>query len=113
MYSVIKIKDLMSLEKILLMINSKYKFELSFANAYKLYLYLMDVGKITNYFFTIQDEFHSKYGDVEKLQEYHDKILQEEIAFEYRNIIKFIKEVQGSFEDNELNKVINDIKFWG
>ena len=40
----IKLKELMVLERILLEFDVKYKFELDFGDAYKLYSYLSKVG---------------------------------------------------------------------
>ena len=47
----IKLNDLMGLERLLLEIDIKYKFGLSFNDVYMLHIYLSNVGKITSYFF--------------------------------------------------------------
>ena len=52
----ITVKNLMSIERILLEIYTKHRFELEFNSAYKLYNYLRVIGRITNYSFQIQDE---------------------------------------------------------
>ena len=108
----IKLKDLMSLERLLLEIDVKYKFELSFKDALKLYEYLKEVGKITNYFFLIQDEFHKKYNDIDKLKEYHNKIMVDEVEFDYKEIVDFIDNILASYGDEEFQKLLSTVKFW-
>lgn len=107
-----KLKDLMSLERLLLEIDVKYKFELPFKDALKLYDYLKEVGKITNYFFFIQDEFHKKYNDIDKLKEYHDKLMKDDIEFGYEHITKFIENILNTYGDEEFQNLVNTVKFW-
>ena len=106
------LKELMTLERILLEIDLNYKFELSFNEAYRLYEYLKQVGKITSYAFLIQDEFNQKYGDVEKLKEYHDKIMTDEIDFNCKYIVEFIDLVAAKLNDDKINELIGNVKFW-
>lgn len=113
MYSIIKVKDLMVLERILLEIDTKHKFDLSFENAYKTYLLLKDIGRLTNYFFLLQNEFYEKYNDIDKLNEYHKKLEEETINFEYDEIVKFIKNIQDLIKDENLDELVSRVKFWG
>jgi hypothetical protein len=51
----ITIGQLMVIERFLLEIDVRFKFELSFSEALKLYNYLKDVGRITNLYFNLMD----------------------------------------------------------
>lgn len=108
----IKLKELMVLERILLEFDVKYKFELDFGDAYKLHTYLNKVGKITSYAFLIQDEFHSKYNDTEKLKEYHNKVMDSTIYFNYGDIVEFIENVLNTHGDREFQELVETVKFW-
>jgi len=108
----IKVKDIMVLERLLLEIDARFKYEMNFRDAYKLHELLKEVGKITSYAFLIQDEFHEKYKDAEKLREYHIMIINSEILLNYKEIIKFIEYVDFKFKNEEFNKILNTIKFW-
>ena len=108
----IKLKELMVLERILLEFDVKYKFELDFGDAYKLHTYLNKVGKITSYFFLIQDEFYKKYNDTDKLKEYHNKLINDSIEFDYDDIIKFIDKVLNIYGDHEFQSLVETVKFW-
>ena len=108
----IKLKELMVLERILLEFDVKYKFELHFGDAYKLYSYLTKVGKLTSYAFLIQDEFHNKYNDTEKLKEYHNKVMDSTVYFNYGDIVKFIDELNEKFKDEKIGSLILNNTFW-
>ena len=108
----IKLNDLMGLEKLLLEIDIKYKFGLSFNDVYMLHIYLSNVGKITSYFFLIQDEFYKKYNDTDKLKEYHNKLINDSIEFDYDDIIKFIDKVLNIYGDHEFQSLVETVKFW-
>ena len=108
----IKLKELMVLERILLEFDVKYKFELDFGDAYKLYSYLTKVGKLTSYAFLIQDEFHNKYNDTEKLKEYHNKVMEYTVYFNYGDIVKFIDELNEKFKDEKIGSLILNNTFW-
>ena len=108
----IKLKELMVLERILLEFDIKYKFELDFGDAYKLYSCLTKVGKLTSYAFLIQDEFHNKYNDTEKLKEYHNKIMDSTVYFNYGDIVKFIDELNEKFKDEKIGSLILNNTFW-
>jgi hypothetical protein len=108
----VNLDELMVLERILLEIDVKHKFELDFGEAYKLYEYLKQVGKITSYAFLIQDEFHKKYDDTDKLKKYHDKIMESDIDFDYTEIKMFIENVLTKYGDDKIKMLVNTIKFW-
>ena len=107
-----KVKDLMVLERLLLEIDLRFKFDLDFNDAYKLYDYLKTVARITNYTFLIQEEFHKKFNDTDKLKEYHSTIMESYVDFESKDIIDFIEKINSRFENAEFQNIMTDIKFW-
>ena len=108
----IEIKNLMTLERILLEID-KNKFSLGFGEAYKLHQYLINVGKITSYAFFIQDEYAQTYSDKDKLKEYHNKVMGGSVELkEEKEIIDFIEKLQEIINNEELNNLILNIKYW-
>lgn len=108
----IKLKELMVLERILLEFDVNHKFELDFSDAYKLHTYLTKVGKITSYAFLIQDEFHNMYHDTEKLKEYHERVMDSTLYFDYGDIVKFINELNDKVKDEKINSLIINNTFW-
>ena len=108
----ITVNNLMILERLLLEIDVRFKFKMNFPDAYKLHELVEKVGKITNYVFSIQDEYHEKYKDAEKLREYHIMIINSEILLDYKEIIDFIEYVDFKFKDEEFKKILLKIKFW-
>ena len=108
----IKLNDLMIIERFLLEIDIRFKFMLDFNEALKLYDYLKDIGRITNYSFLIQDEFQKKYNDIEKLKEYHEKIVNSEIDYNISEVIRFIESVMERYKDEEFENIILKNKFW-
>ena len=109
----IKLKDLMKIERILLEIDTFFKFELAFIDAWELHNYLVKVGKITSYAFLIQDEFNQKFNDTEKLKAYHDKLMENSVQLKcLKELIKFIEKLQKEINNEKLNKLISDIKWW-
>lgn len=87
----ITVNNLMKLEKQLLEINDKMMFELSIADYLKLETFLKEIGRITNTYFFLQNEFYKRYGDKEKLKEYHDRILNEEFEYNTKEVKEFIE----------------------
>lgn len=110
----ITVSNLMILERLLLEIDARLKYEMNFGDAYTLHKLLNEVGRITSYAFLIQDEYHKKFNDVDKLKEYHKMIMESEITTDtdYRDIIEFIEYVSFKFKDEGFDKVLNNIKFW-
>ena len=109
----IKLKDLMVLERVLLEIDTHHKFELSFGDAWKLHQYLVKVGKITSYAFLIQDEFNEKFKDTEKLKEYHDKLMNNSVELKcLQDLIEFTEKLQKEINDKNLNKLVERVKWW-
>lgn len=108
----IKVKELMVLERILLEIEARFKFEMNFGDSYKLYVLLKDVGRITNYAFYMQDEYCKKCDNNEKLKEYHTMVMDSEIEFDYSNAIKFIDYIDFKFKDGKFENIVAKNKFW-
>lgn len=108
----IKISELMVIERFLLEIDVRFKFMLDFGKALKLHDYLKDVGRITSYYFLIQEEFQKKYNDIEKLKEYHEKIANSEIEYNVSEIIRFIESINEEYKDDEFKNIIIKNKFW-
>ncbi len=111
---IISIKELMNLERVLLEIDSRFKFELDFANAYKLHCYLRDIGDITSYAFEIQEEHYKYFSDNLKTKEYHAKIMNSSIDTNCKEIMEFVDKLLPNISgrDEEFDKIIKDIKFW-
>ena len=109
---IIKLSNLMILERLLLEIDVRFKFDLEFGEAYRLHEFLRSVGKITSYAFLIQDEYHQKYQDTEKLKEYHKMVMDSFVEFNYEEVIDFIVDVNEKFKNEEFENIISEIKFW-
>lgn len=109
----VRLKDLMKIERILLEIDAHFKFELTFSDAWELHNYLVKVGKITSYAFLIQDEFNEKFKDIDKLIEYHDKLMDNSVQLKcFKDLVKFIEKLQSEINNDRLNKLISDLKWW-
>lgn len=91
----VKIKKLMELDKSLLEIhaNPTKKFALPFNDYLTLMQYMKEVGRITDYFFYVQDEFNNQYHDAEKLKEYHERLENDEIEFDVKKVEEFVERI--------------------
>ena len=110
----ITVSNLMILERLLLEIDARLKFEMNFGDAYTLHKLLNEVGRITSNAFLIQDDYHKKLNKKKKLKEYHKMVMDSEITTDtdYRDIIEFIEYISFKFKDGEFDKILNKIKFW-
>jgi uncharacterized protein YjaZ len=109
----VKLKDLMKIERILLEIDTYFKFELPFGDAWELHNYLVKVGKITSYAFLIQDEFSQTFKDTDKLKEYHDKLMENSVQLKcFKDLVKFIEKLQKEINNEKLDKLISSLKWW-
>ena len=108
----ITVRNLMTLERFLLEIENRFKFQLRFAEVIELYGFLKEVGKITNLFFLIQQQFQEKYADNEALKEYHDKLIDDEVNLNASKMIAFVKDVSNRFYDEEFADIITKNQFW-
>ena len=101
----IKVNYLMDIERILLEINDKYKFDLPFNEQYQVHYFLKIIGDITDYFFEIQNTFYGEIKNQDELQNYHDKMMNEEIEFDTTNVLKLIDKLLEEINDEELKKL--------
>ena len=108
----IALKDLITLERFLLEINSRFKFQLKFAEVIELNNFIEEVSNITNLFFTLQEEHYRKFGDNDSLAEYHDKLMNEKVKINTSKMIAFVKDVFNRFADDEFGKIVIKNKFW-
>lgn len=108
----ISVKDLMSLERILLEMTARMKYDLDFSDAYRLYASLRDVGRITSYAFLIQEEFQRDFNDKEKLEAYHEKVMKSSVEFDYKEVASFIDRVEKEYENEGFSKIVELFKFW-
>ena len=108
----VSINELMQIERLLLEMNVRFKFDLSLGDSLKLYRYLRDVGEVTNFFFYIQDEYAQKNKDAEKLKEYNNRLVSEKIDFNIKEIQSFIDTVSSRFDDENFNDLLSKTRFW-
>ena len=108
----ITVKDLITLERFLLEINSRFKFQLKFAEIIELNKFIEEVGNITNLFFTLQEEHYRKFGDNDSLAEYHDKLMNDKVKINVSKMIAFVKDIFNRFGDEEFGEIVIKNKFW-
>lgn len=108
----ITVKNLMTLERFLLEIDNRFKFQLRFAEVIELNKFLEEVGKITDIFFSLQDEHFKKFNDSEALSEYHDKLMNDVVMINTAKMIKFVKDISNRYYDDEFADIITKNKFW-
>jgi hypothetical protein len=106
------VTELMTVERLLLEIDSRFKFELTLNDSLRLYNYLKKVGNVTNFFFYIQDEFSRKYPDKEKVKDYNRKLMSEKIEFDLFEIEEFIDYVYETFGDDDFRDIVSKNRFW-
>lgn len=108
----ITVRNLMTLERFLLEIENRFKFQLRFAEVIELYGFLKEVGKITNLFFMLQEEHAKKFGDKEALREYHNKLIDDEVSINTSKMVAFVKDISNRFYDEEFADIITKNQFW-
>jgi hypothetical protein len=92
-----KIEDLISIEKQLLEIEDKHKFDITLDELIELEEHTKKVGAITSIYFNVQFEFSRKFDDENKLQKYHDKLTECELTFDYDSILNFIATIKSKY----------------
>ncbi len=106
----IKIHQLIVLERILMEIEDRYKFDMLFSTAYSVMEWLKTIGKITDYAIMIQEEYQKATNDIEGLKAYHKKVMEDEIELGIvDNVISFIDEIS---KGKDIEKIIQEVKFW-
>ena len=98
-------------ERILLEIDDKHKFKLSFNEMLKLRDYLNVIGNITDFYFNIQSDFFKKVQDVKELEKFNNRISKEEIEidFDFDKLVSFINEIVAKINDDELNHLLDKV----
>ena len=109
----ITVEKLMIVERFLLEIENRFKFELSFENVRVLYEYLKTVGRVTNLFFQLQEQYYNKFKDKDRLKEYHDKLMKEEAHLDVSKMLRFIDDIVGTTDDDDFKNIVAKNKFWG
>lgn len=108
----ITIKEIIEIECLLLMIEDKYKFKITFSNALKLDEMLEEIGKYSNKYFMLMNEYPKELANTIPNMEqatinlyvklYNDKILAEELDINVNDSLLFINEIAHLFEDVEM-----------
>lgn len=106
------IGELMTLERILLEINVRFKFTFSYGDAYKLYTYLKDIGRMTNLYFQLLDEFYTKYHDKDELEKYKSRLSGSDVEFNTDEIKMFIDGVFDAVDDQDFKNIVLKNRFW-
>lgn len=108
----ITVKNLMTLERLLLEIEERFKFQLRFAEVIELNGFISEIGKITDLFFSLQEEHYRKYGDNEALSEYHEKLMNDKVKINTSKMVAFVKDICNRFVDDEFGKIVVKNQFW-
>ena len=108
----ITVSQLMIIERLLLEIETRFRFNLSFGMVSILYGFLREIGRITNLFFMLQEEYYNQYKDKDKLKEYHDKMLNDKVNINTSKMIGLIEDMYKENDDEEFKKLVDDNKFW-
>lgn len=108
----ISVKNLMSLERILLEMSARMRFDIEFSEAYELLGYLREIGGITDYAFYIQEEYAKEYNDKELSKKYNEKIMSSSVKLDYGKITSFIDKISKSYENDDFSKIVDNLKFW-
>lgn len=108
----ITVKNLMILERLLLEIESRFKFQLRFAEVIELNGFIEEIGKVTDLFFTLQEEHYRKFSDNDALSEYHEKLMNDKVKMDTSKIIAFVKDISNRFYDEEFADIITKNQFW-
>lgn len=109
----ISVKRLMELERILLEIDARVKFDLTLSEAFELYTHLRDVSRATNFVFNIQDEYNTRIGPTqEEMKKYHDKVMDSTLELDYERVTEFIDRICAKYENGTIREVIAKFRFW-
>lgn len=106
------INELMKVERILIEISLKEKFNLSFGEVIELENLLKDIGRMTNMFFLLQEEFYKKEGDKDKLKEYHEKLQNDTVPYNLTDAKRLIEGVIPKIQNEEVKTIIKPLMFW-
>lgn len=102
----ITIKTLMDIEDVLLRADNDIRYSYSMNEAIKSEKYLKEIGEITNLFLSLQIEY-GKVNDTkdeeykQKLVDYHNKLISDEIDIDITSYLSFIKEIEERIKDKD------------
>jgi hypothetical protein len=93
-------------------IEDRFKFQLRFAEVIELNGFIDEVSKVTNTFFSLQEEYYKKYGDNEALKEYHDRLMNDVVNMNASKMIGFVKEINNRYYDEGFADIVTKKQFW-
>jgi hypothetical protein len=102
----ITIKTLMDIEDVLLRADNDLRYSYSMNEVIKSEKCLKEIGEITNLFLSLQIEY-GKVNDTkdeeykQKLVDYHNKLISDEIDIDITNYLSFIKEIEERIKDKD------------
>lgn len=105
------INEIIKIEEMLLKIDNSCKFNLTLYQNIRLSDYLEKIGKMTNIYFELQNDYYKLNGE-EMFKEYHNKLVSEELFIDIEPFKMFIDELSITLYDNELFKEIYLLRFW-
>lgn len=100
---IVRIDNVMKLEKVLLQIEDEYKFKLDLGELLTLKELLSEISRITEIFFDVQLEYYRKYKDDELLEKYQEKLLNDKIEFNVKKYMSFINKIEERLRINIAN----------
>lgn len=109
----ISVKRLMELERILLEIDARVKFDLTLSEAFELYSHLRDVSRATNFVFNIQEEYNARIRPTQdEMKKYHDNVMGSTLELDYGKVTDFIDRICAEHENGAIREVIAKFRFW-
>ena len=105
------INELIKIEGILLRIDEMCKFDLTLNDSIKLMVFLDEIGKITDKYFFLQEEYCKTHNE-EELKEYHGKLMSEDIDVNLDKYEEFIDMVVKCLKDEYTLVHIEKERFW-
>lgn len=101
--------DMFKVETILLEIYETMKFKLEFMLVKRVHDELAEVSKYTDLAIALQAEYSE---DNDGLQEYHDKLMLENVDYNIEHFVNLVTEIQHECNSEEVSHIIFKNKFW-
>lgn len=89
-----KITELINIETKLLSIKESHRFDISLNDNVRLERLLREIGEVTNIFFSLQVDYSTVCKDCDKLQSYHDKLMEENVDIDLTEAKDFLNTVK-------------------